>query len=113
MTLNKKQLIEFEELLRENARKTESQLQKFEQNIDFGGDIDHFDEEADEAEEFANRLGLQKVLQEQLERTYKALEKIKKGNYGICEKCQGEISTKLLDIDPATNYCLKCKQLVS
>ncbi|MDI6820603.1 MAG: hypothetical protein QMD65_00280 [Patescibacteria group bacterium] len=112
MMINEKELNEFEEQLRKEAEKTETHLQKFEQNVDFGNDVDHFDEEADEAEEFANRLGLRKVLQERLKRIYEALDRIKKGIYGVCEKCNGEISSKLLNIDPATNYCQKCKQLV-
>jgi len=111
--MNKKQLNEFENRLHKEAEKLEMQLQKFIQNVDFGSDVDHFDEETDEAEEFANRLGLRKALQEQLNRTNDALKRIKKGNYGFCQKCNGEISLKSLDIDPTTEYCQKCKPLIS
>jgi RNA polymerase-binding transcription factor DksA len=39
-----------------------------------------------------------------------ALEKIKKGNYGICEKCQREIEIDRLEAIPEARFCKKCKR---
>jgi len=39
-----------------------------------------------------------------------ALEKIKKGNYGICEKCGGEIEIERLEVIPEAQFCKKCKK---
>jgi DnaK suppressor protein len=39
-----------------------------------------------------------------------ALEKMKKGTYGICEKCQKRIKEERLKIYPVVQYCLNCKK---
>lgn len=36
-----------------------------------------------------------------------ALKKIKKGTYGICEKCTKAIEAARLDVKPSAIYCLK------
>lgn len=38
-----------------------------------------------------------------------ALERIKKGNYGLCIVCGKGISFRRLKIVPHTNYCVPCK----
>lgn len=38
-----------------------------------------------------------------------ALQKIEKGNYGICESCQTEIPSKRLKAMPYTRYCVTCQ----
>jgi len=38
-----------------------------------------------------------------------AMDRINKGNYGICVVCQKEISIKRLKVVPHTNYCVPCK----
>ena len=38
-----------------------------------------------------------------------AMERIKKGNYGICVACGKGISIKRLKVVPHTNYCVPCK----
>ena len=40
----------------------------------------------------------------------KAIEKIEKGTYGVCEKCGKEISQKRLEAFPAAKLCIKCKK---
>jgi RNA polymerase-binding transcription factor DksA len=39
-----------------------------------------------------------------------ALEKIKKGNYGICEKCGKEIEIDRLEAIPEARFCKNCKR---
>jgi len=39
-----------------------------------------------------------------------ALEKIKKGKYGVCESCGKKISQKRLKISPEARLCLKCRK---
>ncbi|MEK7146949.1 MAG: hypothetical protein AAB772_01695, partial [Patescibacteria group bacterium] len=72
-------------------------------------DIDHLDEEADEAEEFGNRLSVVKTLKERLQNVEAALVKINESRYGSCEKCGKEISWEVLKIDPESRYCQACK----
>lgn len=39
-----------------------------------------------------------------------ALERIKSGDYGICLKCEEEISDKRLRAKPEAPFCLNCQQ---
>ena len=42
--------------------------------------------------------------------TVMPLEKIKKGKYGICEKCGKEIPLERLEVSPEARFCLKCEK---
>ena len=44
-----------------------------------------------------------------LEQIDRALEKIKKGTYGICEDCGEDISIERLKARPVTSLCIGCK----
>lgn len=66
------------------------------------------DEEADKYE-FKQEYHIQlENLKERLGKVNKALERIEKGDYGICEKCHKKIEEARLKIDPATNICRNC-----
>jgi len=39
-----------------------------------------------------------------------ALERIKNGEFGICESCGGNIGVKRLQARPVTTLCIDCKQ---
>src|SRR5581483_9794120 len=55
------------------------------------GDDTDLEEKADEAEEYDNLLSLEHSLELKLKDVNLALEKIKKGEYGTCERCGKEI----------------------
>lgn len=76
---------------------------------DFGSDVDHFDEEADEAEEYGNQLGIVQALKERLADVEHALAKFEKGTYGVCEKGGEEIDKELLAAAPESRLCRKHK----
>ncbi len=40
----------------------------------------------------------------------KALGRIENGTFGICEKCEEEISMKRLEARPVTTLCIRCKE---
>ncbi len=40
----------------------------------------------------------------------KALQRIENGTFGICEKCEEEISMKRLEARPVTTLCIRCKE---
>jgi len=40
----------------------------------------------------------------------KALARIESGTFGICEKCEEEISPKRLEARPVTTLCIRCKE---
>jgi DnaK suppressor protein len=66
------------------------------------------DEMADRYE-FKEEIHLRKeILESRLKTIEKALEKIQRGNYGLCEKCGQQIEEMRLKIDPAVLLCRKC-----
>lgn len=40
----------------------------------------------------------------------KALKKIDDGSYGVCERCEEEITKKRLEARPVAELCIKCKE---
>ena len=65
---------------------------------------------ADEVEEYSTLLPIEYSLELRLKNISLALEKIKMGKYGICEKCQKTIREERLKIYPAAQYCLNCEK---
>jgi DnaK suppressor protein len=72
-----------------------------------GGNLE---EEADEAQEYDKLLSLEYSLELKLKDVNSALEKIKKGKYGLCEKCAKKIDEKRLQACPEAKLCMKCKK---
>ncbi len=68
----------------------------------------NMEEEADEAQEYDNLVSLEHSLEIKLRDVNLALEKIKNGAYGKCEKCGKEIDEKRLRACPEAKTCLKC-----
>lgn len=52
---------------------------------------------------------LEERLKSDLKEIEKALSKLKKGTYGICERCKKKIEPKRLAVKPQSIYCLKCE----
>lgn len=48
----------------------------------------------------------------ELKEIERALEKIKKKTYGMCEKCRQKIDLARLNAKPAAIYCVKCAKEV-
>jgi DnaK suppressor protein len=65
------------------------------------------DEAADDAQEYDNALSLEYSLELKLKDVKRALEKIEKGEYGICEKCGKEIEEERLKAVPEAKFCMK------
>jgi DnaK suppressor protein len=105
-----------QEKLNEHKRKLEqertlilSEIKQLEKPLDFGKDIDHGDEDSDKTEELGDQLAVEQDLKLRLDDVQVALEKIREGNYGICEKCGREIEEEILDIDPESRLCKRDK----
>lgn len=75
--------------------------------VDYG---DKDDENAAEVATFEKNLSLEKTLEISLFNVNRALKKIEEGNYGLCEKCNGPISTKRLEAFPSATSCMDCKK---
>lgn len=63
---------------------------------------------ADNIEEYETNTAVLKQLETQLVDVKDALEKIEKGTYGICEKCDKEIKHERLQANPAARTCIEC-----
>lgn len=61
-----------------------------------------------EMEEYSEKLGVEKKLIILLKDINKALIKINKKSYGICENCKGNIEQGRLKIYPAASLCSDC-----
>lgn len=110
MTMNKEYLKKIEEKLLSEKLSIEKDLEKMKEGLDFGSDVDNFDEESDEAEEMGNYLGVKKTQDARLNQIERAIQKIKEGTYGICEKCGRPIEAEILDIYPESLLCKNCKR---
>jgi RNA polymerase-binding transcription factor DksA len=62
-----------------------------------------------EVEEYVSKLPIEYSLEIRLRDINNALDKIKKGNYGKCEKCGKKISKERLEIAPEARFCQNCK----
>ncbi len=50
-----------------------------------------------------------KSLQQRIENIQQALDRVKKGRYGICKRCNMVIPSKRLELIPETQYCVTCE----
>jgi RNA polymerase-binding transcription factor DksA len=77
------------------------------------GDLSSYDnhpaELASETYELSKELTLKKHFEDKISDLKKALEKIEKGGFGLCDICKKEISFERLDALPNANLCTKCK----
>lgn len=102
-------LKEYQAKLQKEKAMISEEIKENEKPVDFGSDIDHFEEESDEAEETSNQIAVAQDLKSRLDDIEVALEKIREGKYGICEKCGREIEEEILDVDPESRLCKNCK----
>lgn len=67
------------------------------------------DENVQEVGEYTTNLATEKILETSLRDIDNALDRIKKGTYGICKYCGQEIASKRLLIRPVASACVDCK----
>ncbi len=104
--LTKEDLAKFRAKLEAGQKKLEEEIKKLETPVDFGSDIEStFDEEADEAEEFSANAGKAQELKIRYQDTIDAINKIDRGQYGLCERCKQPIEKEILEIDPESRFC--------
>lgn len=114
MPLDDKLLSELNQKLLDEKARLESELSRlgkptgaeddFETRFeDIGTDPD---ENATEVEGYVDNLALENNLENQLRNVDRALEKMKKGTYGICEKTGKEINVERLKAYPAARTAI-------
>lgn len=67
-------------------------------------------ENADEVAAYDSNLSLEYNLEKMLQDVNKALERIEKGEYGLCKYCGKEIGEKRLMARPVSGACVDCKE---
>jgi len=87
-----------------------SELKSLEKTPDFGSDVDDHSEKQDEAEELSADLAAGQALKDRVNEIDSALNKIRTGEYGICENCKQPIAEKELELVPETRLCENCKK---
>jgi DnaK suppressor protein len=102
-------LTQFKNVLFRLKKEIERKIKGFQKKPDFGSDVDP-DEETGESEQFGSQLAIAQDYKERLTNVESALNKIKKGKYGICEKCGKEISLDVLKAAPESRLCKECKK---
>lgn len=108
--LSKTDIQKLEAQLAKDKEKLWKEIQQLESPTDFGDDIDHGDEEADEDEELENTSSAADELRERLADIEDAINKIRTGEYGICEECGREIELEVLQAAPESGLCLEDKK---
>jgi DnaK suppressor protein len=108
--MDQKHIDEYKNKLESERLLLLAQIEQHEKPVDFGSETESPEEETDETEEMGNQLAIAQNLKERLENISVALDKIRSGKYGICEKCGKPIEQEILDIDPESRMCKDCKE---
>jgi RNA polymerase-binding protein DksA len=95
--------------LEAERRHLRAQLGELESDSEESLDFDeNFADSAQVAAEQGENRALAGSLREQLDDVDRALDKLDKGTYGLCERCGQPISEARLEAMPATQYCINC-----
>ena len=95
--------------LEAEKRRLLEEIERHTETPDFGSDVDHNDEETDEAEGLQNELGIAAALKARVNEIDAALARIAAGSYGACTSCEEKISDEVLRIAPESEFCASCK----
>lgn len=98
---------QIEEDLKSFTKKDEHE--KDEHHTQFPDYGDKSDESVQEIDDYTTGLATERVLESSLRDIDNALERIKKGDYGICKYCKKEIGEKRMLARPVANTCIACK----
>lgn len=93
--------------LAKEKKRLEQELKIIERFPQYG---DKEEENAMEVEQFEGYRGLRTGARNLYKQTEKALEKMKKGTYGQCDVCQGQIEKGRLEAFPAATTCVECSR---
>lgn len=73
---------------------------------------ENFPDPTDRASHEANRNFMLRIRDREhklIKKIKQALERIENGTFGICDKCEEEISIERLKARPVTTQCIECK----
>lgn len=108
--MNKEDLEKYGEALLSLEGRLEKELKEIPDVPDYGDDhADPNGEEADEAVAADESAGIKDEIRSRLDDVRFALDKIKQGEYGVCENCGEPIEKEILNIVPESRLCKKDK----
>ena len=97
----------FQQTLTERKAYLERSLDTIERTLDKPHSKDFEDDATErEGDEVLEHLGNAELIE--LRQVNDALGRIKKGEFGVCAACGGDISAERLEIVPHTQKCRKC-----
>jgi DnaK suppressor protein len=116
--LSAQRVSEFKKRLEAERRRLVASLERMETRgdelVDAGAEEGDFDDAAsDAATETLDRgtdMALEENLRGLLEEIDAALEKLKKGTYGVCDNCGCSIKVARLERLPHATMCVECQQ---
>ncbi|KKQ90449.1 MAG: Transcriptional regulator, TraR/DksA family [Berkelbacteria bacterium GW2011_GWA1_39_10] len=98
--------------LRKQKKMLQKELNRFEEQYTLTRKFPEYgtseEENVQEMEKFQENLGLQKNIKNLIKDTKKAIQKIDKGTYSVCEICNGAIEQGRLKAYPAAGICVTC-----
>ncbi len=102
----KKELLEMAENIRKNIAKAEEEinLMRNQSPTDEGDYAVLLNDSAIDDTLIAKQM-------KKLEEIELALDKMSKGDYGICEMCEEEIDIDRLRVKPFAKYCISCREI--
>lgn len=108
--MDSKNLAEYGKKLEARKEKLLAEMKSHNVPGSFGNDVDASSEQTDQAEEEGNNQAIAESLRDDINETDSALEKIRRGTYGVCEQCGASIETDVLAIAPESALCHSCKK---
>ncbi len=127
--MNKKQnafgqdfLEKINKILLEEKNRLENELKKFTKKNPHDSDDydatfpeygDKEDENAMEVAAYTTNKPLELALEKELRDVNQSIDRMKKGNYGICKYCGHSIDEKRLLARPTSSACVECKKTLT
>jgi DnaK suppressor protein len=110
--VNKKELKRFKDLLMAERNSLIKKAAKT-LNEEATLDVNELPDEIDQASAEYNQSFIFRLRDREkyyLSKIDKALKKIDAGDFGVCEACGDDISSKRLEARPVTTLCIRCKE---
>lgn len=107
-------LIYFEKVLKERKSQIEKNISDVAKEINLLNSSEATDE-IDHASISVDRNIEQAITSQQSKELISinyAINKIKNGNYGICEMCEEDINLERLKVKPHAKYCIVCREMM-
>ncbi len=115
-------LKKIEEQLKQEKVRLETELAKFttknkNTSDDFDATFPEYgdkeDENAQEVAQYTTNKPLEIALENELRDVGKSLERLEKGDYGVCKYCKKQIDEKRLLARPTSGACVSCKKTLT